>query len=126
MKNKIHDLLNKNPLFIKFIYGLIILNVITLILESYKDLKVSFSDFFYYFEFFSIIVFSIEYLLRLWTSDIEKSINDNSFQKRLKFGLSTFGLIDLVAILPFYLPSIFFFRSKNYTNIKAFEIAKNI
>ncbi len=107
MKKKIYELINKNKVFIKFIYGLIILNVITLILESYQELRVSFSDYFYYFEFFSVIIFSIEYLLRLWTSDQDNSINGNSFKKRLKFGFSTLGLIDLIAILPFYLPFIF-------------------
>jgi voltage-gated potassium channel len=104
MKNKIYELLNKNQLFIKFIYGLIILNVITLILESYKGLKVSFSEYFYYFELISVIIFTIEYLLRLWTSDLDKNVKGNSIKKRLKFGFSTFGLIDLIAILPFYLP----------------------
>ena len=89
MKNKIYELINKNPIFIKFIYGLIILNVISLILESYNELRVSLSDSFYYFELISVIIFTIEYLLRLWTSDQDDSINASSFKKRLKFGFST-------------------------------------
>ena len=72
MKNRIYELINKNQVFIKFIYGLIILNVIILILESYKVFKVSFSNFFYYFELISVVIFTIEYLMRLWTSDLEK------------------------------------------------------
>jgi voltage-gated potassium channel len=107
MKKKIYELINENPIFIKFIYGLIIINVIILILESYQELRNSFSDYFYYFEVFSVIVFSIEYLMRLWTSDQDHTLKGNSFTKRLKFGFSTLGLIDLLAILPFYLPFIF-------------------
>jgi voltage-gated potassium channel len=107
MKKKIYELINRNPVFIKFIYGLIVLNITTLILESHQELRTSFSAFFTYFEIISVIIFSIEYLLRLWTSDLEKSGKGTSLKKRLKFGFSTLGLIDLIAVLPFYLPFIF-------------------
>lgn len=124
MKKKIYELINKNKVFIKFIYGLIILNVITLILESYQELRVSFSDYFYYFEFFSVIIFSIEYLLRLWTSDLDNSIKGNSLKKRLKFGFSTLGLIDLIAILPFYLPFIFPFDLRIVRILRLFRLLR--
>lgn len=124
MKKRIYEFINKNSKFIKFIYGLIILNVITLILESYRELKVSFSDFFYYFELISVIIFSIEYLLRLWTSDLEKSCKGNSFKKRLKFGSSTLGLIDLLAILPFYLPFIFPFDLRILRILRLFRLLR--
>ncbi|WP_298767639.1 ion transporter [uncultured Polaribacter sp.] len=124
MKKRIYEFINKNPSFIKLIYGLIILNVITLILESYRELKVSFSDFFYYFELISVIIFSIEYLLRLWTSDLEKSYKGNSFKKRLKFGFSTLGLIDLLAILPFYLPLIFPFDLRILRILRLFRLLR--
>jgi voltage-gated potassium channel len=124
MKNKIYELINKNPIFIKFIYGLIILNVIALILESYKVFKISFSTYFYYFELISVIIFTIEYVLRLWTSDLEKSIKGNSFQKRLKFGFSTLGLIDFIAILPFYLPFIFPFDLRIIRILRLFRLLR--
>lgn len=124
MKKRIYEFINKNSSFIKLIYGLIILNVITLILESYRELKVSFSDFFYYFELISVIIFSIEYLLRLWTSDLEKSCKGNSFKKRLKFGFSTLGLIDLLAILPFYLPLIFPFDLRILRILRLFRLLR--
>jgi voltage-gated potassium channel len=124
MKKRIYQFLNKNSIFIKFIYGLIILNVITLILESYQELEISFSDFFYYFELISVIIFSIEYLLRLWTSDMIKSYKGNSFKKRLKFGFSTLGLIDLLAILPFYLPFIFPFDLRILRILRLFRLLR--
>jgi voltage-gated potassium channel len=124
MKKRIYAFINNNSIFIKFIYGLIILNVITLILESYQELKISFSNFFYYFELISVIVFSIEYLLRLWTSDMVKSYKGNSFKKRLKFGFSTLGLIDLLTILPFYLPFIFPFDLRILRILRLFRLLR--
>ena len=54
----------------------------------------------------SVIVFTIEYLLRVWTSDLlfpeEKRIK--ALFKYLTMGMA---IIDLLAILPFYLPMIF-------------------
>ena len=122
MKKKIYHFINKNSTFIKFIYGLIILNIISLILESYKELRISFKDYFNYFETISVIIFTIEYLLRLWTSDLEKSYKGNSLKKRFKFGLSTLGLIDLIAILPFYLPYILPFDLRIVRILRLFRL----
>ncbi len=96
MKHKIDLLLHKNKAVIKFIYGLIILNVVCLILESYEELDAKYGRIFQLIEMASVIIFTIEYLLRLWVA-----------KKRFKFVLSPLGLIDLFAILPFYLPMLF-------------------
>lgn len=103
MKNKVRDFIDSNEYFIKFIYALIVLNVIALILESYEELSSKYSYIFYYFEIFSVVIFTIEYLIRIWVSD--KSKEDKT--ERLNFAFSTLGIIDLIAILPFYLPFIF-------------------
>lgn len=104
MKQKVYDLLNENQIFIKFIYGLIVLNVISLILESYKEVRTEFEYFLLVFEQISVIVFTIEYLLRFWIADLDDTYSGSSFKKRLQFTFSPLGLIDLIAILPFYLP----------------------
>ena len=103
MKNKARNFIDHNPYFIKFIYTLILLNVAALILESYKSLHDNYSNLFNAFEVFSVIIFTIEYLLRIWVSD--RSKEDKT--ERLNFAFSTMGIIDLIAILPFYLPFIF-------------------
>lgn len=105
MKKKIHVLLNENPYVLNFIYGLIILNVFSIILESYKEIRFSFNQEFYYFELFSVVVFTLEYVLRLWSSDFDYD-KGNYITKKLKFITSKFGLIDLISILPFYIPLI--------------------
>lgn len=55
----------------------------------------------------SVIIFSIEYVLRIWTADLlfpDKKV----WKARLKYVFSFLALIDLLAIVPFYLP--FFIR----------------
>ncbi|WP_139957123.1 ion transporter [Flavicella sediminum] len=103
MKKKVRDFINHNKTFIKFIYALIVLNIIALILESYEELNAQYSHIFYYFELFSVAIFTVEYFIRIWVSD--KTKEDK--KERLNFAFSTLGIIDLIAILPFYLPFIF-------------------
>ena len=54
----------------------------------------------------SLIVFTIEYLLRVWTSDLlfPEETRLKALFKYLTMGMA---IIDLLAILPFYLPMIF-------------------
>ncbi|NNC95162.1 MAG: ion transporter [Chitinophagales bacterium] len=88
-----------------FITGLIIANVVAIVLESYEGILNQYERFFFIFELVSVVIFSIEYLLRVATADL--LYPDKSKPKAvLKFIFSPFGLIDLLAILPFYLPFI--------------------
>jgi len=69
---------------------------------------VKYADHFYTFEFFSVIIFSIEYLMRLWASAAKHANEDKIFgSARLGYMFSFSGLIDLVSILPFYLQALF-------------------
>jgi len=107
MKRKVYNFIEFNQGFIKFIYSLIILNVISLIIGSYKEIREMNTEYLDAFEIFSVAVFTLEYIMRLWTADLNEKYTGGSFRKRLKFIFSTYGLIDLIAILPFYLPLIF-------------------
>ena len=102
MKQKIHSLLNENKSVIKFIYILIVLNIVAIILESYQELRDNYQIVFQVFEVFSVVIFTIEYVLRLWSADYQNE--GKPFLSRMKFATSTAGIIDLLAILPFYLP----------------------
>ena len=124
MKKKIYNIINNNSYFIRFIYGLIILNVIVLILESYKAIRTEFGGFLEYFEIVSVIIFSIEYLLRVWTSELNEKYTGQSFSKRVKFIFSTLGLIDLIAILPFYLPLLFPFDLRVVRILRLFRLLR--
>ena len=69
------------------------------------------------------MVFSVEYILRFWTADLGLE-NSSPFYKRLKFSFSTFGLIDLFAILPFYLPFLFPFDLRVLRILRLFRLLR--
>lgn len=84
-----------------FIIILIILNVIAVILETVQPIHDAHKELFRIFDLVSVIIFSIEYLLRLWSCNHDPRYR-HSIYGRLRFIFSTDGLIDLLAILPFY------------------------
>jgi voltage-gated potassium channel len=89
-----------------FIVVLILLNVVAIVLGSFKGLRESYKTEFYYFEIFSVAIFTAEYLARLWTSDL-KYPKKNRVQSLAAFVFSPIALVDLFAILPTYLPLLF-------------------
>lgn len=111
IKYTVYDILDKSEqngiaeqIFDIGIISLIILNVIAIIIEpSIKNSGAL--QFLKVFEICSIIIFSVEYLLRIWVSDLSNQ-NDSKWIARLRFIFSPMALIDLFAILPFYIPLI--------------------
>lgn len=87
-----------------FIVGLIALNSLAIILHSVPEIRdhPRLATIFIDFEIFSVIVFTIEYLLRVWAS-IESEHYQHPVWGRVKFIFSAWALVDLLAILPFYL-----------------------
>ena len=53
----------------------------------------------------SVIIFSVEYLLRIWTADLLYP-DSSPWRARLRYIVSGMAIIDLVSILPFYLPML--------------------
>lgn len=84
---------------------LIVLSVISIILESITEVNQTFGWFLHRFDIFVILVFTLEYLLRLFISDLTHP-SSNKFKSALKFIFSVYGLVDLLAVLPFYLPML--------------------
>jgi len=85
---------------------LIFLNVIAVMLETIDSLSAQYSTLFKYFELVSVIIFTIEYLLRIITCTSAESYDNHPVKYRIRFACTAFALIDLAAILPFYLPMI--------------------
>lgn len=85
-----------------FILVLISLNVLAVILETVTVLNENFGTFFFIFEVFSVIIFSVEYILRVWSCTSQPAYS-HPFWGRLKLMLTPMALVDLIAILPFYL-----------------------
>jgi voltage-gated potassium channel len=90
------------------LFVLIILNVAAVCLESVKPIGDKYRTAFSMFEIFSVIIFSAEYLLRVWSSPARKDLgNSSSLVKRLKYIFSFTGLIDFLAVIPSILPYFF-------------------
>ena len=90
--------------FDRFLIVLIVTNVIAVILETVDQISEVYSDFFFVFELFSVAIFSIEYLMRLWTIVDGPDANFRApVAGRLRYALTPMALIDIAAILPFYL-----------------------
>ncbi|WP_339726520.1 ion transporter [Maribacter stanieri] len=82
----------KSRIFAYFIQILIFVSILSFSFETVPDLEPSTRKILRIIEIFSVIIFTIEYVLRIYVSD-----------KKSKFIFSFFGIIDFLAILPFYL-----------------------
>lgn len=91
--------------FDTFIITLIGLNVLAVMLETVEPVDVRFGRMLWIFELFSIGVFTVEYVLRLYTAP-EKEGYEAPVLGRLAYLLTPLLLVDLLAILPFYLPFV--------------------
>ena len=90
------------------LFILIILNIAAVCLESVKHIGDEYELAFNAFEFFSVVIFSIEYLLRVWSAPARNDLGDSpNLIKRMKYIFSFTGLIDFLAIIPSILPYFF-------------------
>ena len=91
-----------------FIALLVVANVIGIILESVPEIHESFMAEFHAFDVFSVAVFSVEFVLRVWSYS-EKYIHSGgtAWQGRKEYVFSFYGIIDFVSTVPFYLQLIF-------------------
>lgn len=80
---------------------LIFLNTVAIILHTVPFIGREYSSLFLDFEVFSVAVFTVEYILRVW-SCVERPEYRHFFYGRLKFVFSPWGLIDFLAIFPFF------------------------
>ncbi len=83
---------------------LISLNVLAVIIESVPEIYAAAPGFFNSFEVFSVIVFTIEYVFRVWSAPEHPEAKfRHPLWGRLRFMLTPMQLLDLIVILPFYL-----------------------
>ena len=108
-KRKVHILLHpelgesKADKFVNiFIIVLIITNIIAVILETVKDIHDRYEGFFWYFDMISVFIFTLEYVLRVWSCTHDPRYS-GSIKGRLKYMLTPGAIIDLLAFSPWYL-----------------------
>lgn len=106
-----------------FIMTLIVLNVIAVIIETVESIQTEYASFFYYFEIFSVVVFSIEYIIRLWTCTVIMKY-EHPFWGRVKYIFSPVAIIDLLAILPFYLPFFIAVDARSLRVLRLFRLMR--
>ncbi|MEO5979096.1 MAG: ion transporter [Chryseolinea sp.] len=82
--------------------AIIILNILTIIIDSVEDIDQNYGPLIRKFEIFSMIFFTIEYIARLY-SIVEKRMYKDPVNGRLRFAVTPLALIDLLSFLPFYL-----------------------
>lgn len=116
LRQRIYEILDGDPLTAPplarainaFIIFAIILSVLVVIAESYKPIYESQKKFFEIFEVISVGFFTLEFLLRLWALGAAYSEDKGGrWRGRREYLTSFHGIVDLLAIAPFYLQTLF-------------------
>jgi voltage-gated potassium channel Kch len=82
--------------------ALIVANVAAMLFEIVPAVYEPYKRWFHLFDVFSIVIFTFEYCVRLYIAPEDPEFAKERYP-RLKYALSLYALIDLLAILPFYL-----------------------
>jgi len=88
-----------------FIAALILINIFVIIFETENSIYLEYYTFFHLFDLFTVIVFTTEYVLRVWCC-VKNPEYSSPVSGRIRYALSPYALIDLIALTPFYLPLI--------------------
>jgi voltage-gated potassium channel len=94
------------PAAARWVHGglllLIAVNVVMVVMETVEPVHSRFHRWFWAVEVASVAVFTVEYALRLWTATLLPGYA-HPVWGRVRWALSPMALVDLLAILPFYL-----------------------
>jgi voltage-gated potassium channel len=103
------------------ILSLIMVNVAAVIIGTVESVQARWGTTLFVFEVFSVVIFTIEYAGRIWSC-----VSDNryagGFRGRMRFVRQPLPLVDLFAVLPFYLP----FLGIDLRFIRAFRLFRII
>jgi voltage-gated potassium channel len=112
VKKKIFNIIqigNKNDVpSTMFDYGIVLviaINLITTLFSTFKAAE-AYETAINVIEAVTVVIFTIEYALRIWTSDCLYPDSSKGVAL-LRYVFSFYGLIELLTFLPFYLPFIF-------------------
>jgi len=90
-----------------FLFLLILLSVTAIILESEHGIYQAWSGLFAGLELLCIAVFTVEYGLRLWCAPEDRRFDSlPAWKARLRYAVTPMAIIDLLAVLPFYLGAL--------------------
>ncbi len=91
-----------------FIATLVVANVLAIILESVHELHAEYERQFALFDLFSVMLFSAEYVLRVWTYGVKyRAADGGAWRGRKEYIFSFYGFIDFFGTMPFYAQLLF-------------------
>ncbi len=94
--------------FDRFIVAMIVLNIAAFVAETVPSLAAKYAGAFHAFEIVSVIIFTLEYAARLWSAvEVPFLARQSPLHARLSMAKRPYLIIDLLAILPFYLGQLF-------------------
>jgi voltage-gated potassium channel len=96
-----------------FIQSLIILSMISFSIETLPGLSDSAQYWLRAFEIFSVLIFSAEYVLRVYVAT-----------PRSRYIFSFFGIVDIAAILPFYIGMVYIGMDVDLRSIRIFRLLR--
>lgn len=86
------------------ISAVVVLNVLAIILESVHELHVQYEYYFHIFDVTSVMIFTLEYILRVWSFGVKYAQSEGgSWRGRKEYIFSFYGFIDFFGTVPFYL-----------------------
>ncbi len=92
-------------------YGLVLLifiNVVAFVLDSVPSIRHECAALFHFINWASVGIFTVEYALRIWSCvEVPFLRRLSPMRARIKYAMHPYLLIDLLAILPFYLSFLF-------------------
>ena len=112
-----------SKIFNYFLIAFICLNVTAVCLETVDTLYQEYKQIFDVFEVLSVSIFTLEFILRLWAITADKRY-ERSILGRLRFMLTFEAMIDLLAILPFYLPLLIGFDLRFIRILRLFRLLR--
>ncbi len=127
-----HEIIEQGPegswhsrLFDYVIIFLVVTNVIAFLLETVPEVALTYGRPLEYFDLFSVMVFTLEYILRIWASvEFPYGQNEANWKTRLKYALRPMQIIDLIVIIPFYLSFIFVIDLRVLRVLRLFRLLK--
>jgi len=108
----------KSNIFDAIIITLVVINVLIVFFDTFNNIHQYIEPYYIIIDTISIIVFTIEYCLRIWTAELMYP-NISPAKARKKYIFSLKALIDIIALFSFYLP---LFTSNNIRIIRIIRL----
>lgn len=106
-----------------FMSVLIILNAIAMIIGTVGAIQQEYDWILAPFEYFSLIIFSVEYVILLWVCTENPEFSD-PFRGRINYILTPIALINLLSVLPAFIPFLIPFDLRALRLLRLFRIIR--